>query len=223
MSLGALFWMLLEVEPAHALTGNLITPVFCNAVSGYRFYDPNLQLWLNRDPIEEDGGMKLYGFVKDSPINYLDLFGLIGFSGNCYQYAINVPNGGSGPNGKTVDTYGAYPGIYGGEVDIIRMKKGSVICSEILRRIKKDFSNDPNVKEMATGDCQKGYHKIRAEIDPNDVGFHFKRQDPDSRWSEISTFTEPPIKCNPKIPYTKGDKQCPDTCVPDVTASSSPK
>ena len=29
---------------------------------GYRFYAPALMRWLNRDPIEEDGGLNLYGF-----------------------------------------------------------------------------------------------------------------------------------------------------------------
>jgi RHS repeat-associated protein len=43
---------------------------------GYRFYDPNLQRWLNRDPIMEGGGMNLYGFVLNDPIDSIDLVGL---------------------------------------------------------------------------------------------------------------------------------------------------
>jgi RHS repeat-associated protein len=30
---------------------------------GFRFYDPNLQRWINRDPIGEVGGINLYGFL----------------------------------------------------------------------------------------------------------------------------------------------------------------
>jgi RHS repeat-associated protein len=45
---------------------------------GYRFYDPDLQRWLNRDPIMEMGGINLYRFVANNPINYLDSFGLGG-------------------------------------------------------------------------------------------------------------------------------------------------
>jgi len=45
---------------------------------GYRFYDPNLQRWPNRDPIEESGGINLYGFVENSPLNGVDLLGLEG-------------------------------------------------------------------------------------------------------------------------------------------------
>jgi RHS repeat-associated protein len=46
---------------------------------GYRFYDANLQRWLNRDPIMEAGGINLYGFVGNSPVNSLDSFGLYGY------------------------------------------------------------------------------------------------------------------------------------------------
>ena len=44
----------------------------------YRFYDPNLQRWLNQDPIEEDGGNNLYNYVANNPVNYFDLLGLDG-------------------------------------------------------------------------------------------------------------------------------------------------
>ena len=42
----------------------------------YRYYDPNLQRWLNRDPIGELGGINLYVFVGSSPVYRVDLFGL---------------------------------------------------------------------------------------------------------------------------------------------------
>ena len=42
---------------------------------GYRFYDPNLQRWLNRDPSEEDGGINLYAFAANNPNQYLDADG----------------------------------------------------------------------------------------------------------------------------------------------------
>ena len=62
---------------------------------GYRFYDPNLQRWINRDPINEEGfdlfdypraaRRSYYGhdfaFLKNSPIDLVDLFGLKVFSG----------------------------------------------------------------------------------------------------------------------------------------------
>lgn len=72
LSLDALFWLLLGGESAHARKENIITPVFCNAVSGYRFYDPNLQRWLNRNLLEEQGGINLYEFVGNRPISNID-------------------------------------------------------------------------------------------------------------------------------------------------------
>jgi uncharacterized protein RhaS with RHS repeats len=32
--------------------------------------------WLSRDPIEEQGGVNLYGYVENDPINWVDPFGL---------------------------------------------------------------------------------------------------------------------------------------------------
>jgi hypothetical protein len=42
---------------------------------GYRWYDPNLQRWLNRDPIFEAGGINLYGFVGNNTPNLVDTDG----------------------------------------------------------------------------------------------------------------------------------------------------
>ena len=46
-----------------------------NAISGYRFFNPELGRWINRDPIEEEGGLNLYGFVKNDSINGIDYLG----------------------------------------------------------------------------------------------------------------------------------------------------
>ena len=48
---------------------------------GYRFYSPTLGRWLTRDPMEEDGGANLYGFVLNSPIDVMDVLGLFSFQG----------------------------------------------------------------------------------------------------------------------------------------------
>jgi RHS repeat-associated protein len=47
---------------------------------GYRFYDPSNGRWLNRDPIEEEGGVNLYNFVENNPINWVDFLGLVDLS-----------------------------------------------------------------------------------------------------------------------------------------------
>lgn len=39
------------------------------------FYDPSAQRWLNRDPIQERGGLNLYGYVGNSCPNSFDPWG----------------------------------------------------------------------------------------------------------------------------------------------------
>jgi RHS repeat-associated protein len=43
----------------------------------YRAYDSNLARWINRDPIAEQGGLNLYGYVENCPTSTRDPLGLI--------------------------------------------------------------------------------------------------------------------------------------------------
>ncbi len=43
---------------------------------GHRFYDPIWGRWINRDPIEEAGGLNLYGFCGNDGVNQADFLGL---------------------------------------------------------------------------------------------------------------------------------------------------
>jgi RHS repeat-associated protein len=56
---------------------------FWHAQSGlnltyFRAYDPSLGRWLSRDPIEEFGGLNLYGYSFNSPTSLIDVLGLTG-------------------------------------------------------------------------------------------------------------------------------------------------
>jgi RHS repeat-associated protein len=53
---------------------------------GYRYYDPNLQRWLNQDPIGELGGLNLYQSFFNSPGTFVDRNGL----DNLYVTAANM-------------------------------------------------------------------------------------------------------------------------------------
>ncbi len=59
---------------------------YTHAVSGlhlavFRAYDPGLARWLNRDPMQEAGGLNLYAYVLNDPLNYFDPYGLKGWNG----------------------------------------------------------------------------------------------------------------------------------------------
>jgi len=60
---------------------------------GFRYYDPETGRWLNRDPIEEQGGYNLYGFVGNNGMNEWDYNGLISLrpvllhDGDAFAYA----------------------------------------------------------------------------------------------------------------------------------------
>lgn len=43
----------------------------------YRYYDPAMGRWPSRDPIEEEGGINLYGFVGNDGVNHWDRLGLL--------------------------------------------------------------------------------------------------------------------------------------------------
>jgi len=78
-----------------------------NAISGYRYFNPELGRWINRDPIGEEGGLNVYGFVGNRAADRFDSLGLYTISdaikslenskiqpGNGYYYVhgYRIPN-----------------------------------------------------------------------------------------------------------------------------------
>ena len=55
---------------------------------GYRYYTPSTGRWLSRDPIEEQGGRNICGFVNNNPLSRIDAVGLD---------AVPLPIGGPDP------------------------------------------------------------------------------------------------------------------------------
>ena len=56
--------------------------------TAFAYYDPGVQKWLNRDPIQERGGVNLYAFVANAPPNAVDQNGLVGNPGDYVQCVV---------------------------------------------------------------------------------------------------------------------------------------
>ncbi len=46
---------------------------------GYRYYNPDLGRWVNRDPIGARGGLNFYAFTANAPLVGVDILGLTGW------------------------------------------------------------------------------------------------------------------------------------------------
>ncbi len=85
-----------STKPADSETGLLYY--------GYRYYNPATGRWPSRDPIGEEGGVNLYGFIENNAITSFDLNGLkkiyVGWYG---ANAAPPPIGINGVNKQVID------------------------------------------------------------------------------------------------------------------------
>ncbi len=75
---------------------------------GYRFYHPFLMRWLNRDPIEEDGGVNLYAFCGNYASGLYDGLGLF----TIHIHTDELGHVGISNKAGTTFDYGRYHGKY---------------------------------------------------------------------------------------------------------------
>jgi len=123
----------------------LLVAVVGMVEDAHAFYDPGLQRWINRDPIQELGGLNLYDYVGNNPMNLFDLFGLKNWNcqetqnilddvkteslieayfnhtawpwGGAYDFKVNQAGDTFDVNGQTMnaDQFGNYVAGYGGQ------------------------------------------------------------------------------------------------------------
>jgi RHS repeat-associated protein len=79
---GAFGELIRATGPMASVNPFLFSTEYRDAESGFyyygcRYYNPTTGRWIGRDPAEEEvGGLNLYGFVGNSPLNYVDWLGL---------------------------------------------------------------------------------------------------------------------------------------------------
>jgi RHS repeat-associated protein len=132
----------------------------------YRAYDPNLQRWLNRDPIGELGGLNVYRFVRNNSVNYTDATGEAPGTATTYQ---NLPPaivfGGGAPA-----TYG-YPITPNGAGVQLLSIAGEATAASLLTLAPEPASKvgaailwaDAYDKAIALGSGDKTYYQKAAE------------------------------------------------------------
>jgi RHS repeat-associated protein len=119
---------------------------------GYRYYDPVTGRWPSRDPIEERGGMNLYGFVWNKGVNTVDLLG----------NAEIVPHGFKGVFSSR-DQAGSYGSLWSQlltkNADNVREYCGIICCKNVNNFIisypnagpDRDYSIDQNKNKVFFG------------------------------------------------------------------------
>ena len=61
-----------DIDADFGFTGDYFHKASGLSLTLYRAYDPNLGRWLAHDPIGENGGLNLYGYCANDPINAVD-------------------------------------------------------------------------------------------------------------------------------------------------------
>ena len=90
-------------------------------------------------------------------------------------------------------------------------------CLEWIKRVKRDFHNDPNVRRPRVGHCPLGYHKIRLWLAADGTFAHMSRQDEGgtlvakARPKQATVSVQEPER----DPQNKTDEDCGALCVPN--------
>jgi len=143
---------------------------------GYRYYDPGTGRWVSRDPIAELGGLNLYGFALNDPVEYVDKLGMTCLS--CNAVPAQGPDADAGGGGAghacktgTLTFTTSQPKAIGSEKDIKKKCNGAAACSypEYRDSIKCEKCKGCNWKLVVKvkADCKIFY------ADPTKVNVQF--------------------------------------------------
>ncbi len=155
-------------------------------VSAFAYYQPDEGRWINRDPIEENGGINIYAFVGNSSIDHVDIVGLRSL-GECIRapgtsFTIFISDYGSG---------GYYPPVSTGSPRIsadieVTLDKDECKCvcekPRFIQFEQKGFLR----RDSSTLTGRRWYYRSLVEDgygSPSGMGRYYKRSPPTRRFS----------------------------------------
>jgi len=153
-----------------------------------RWYDPVTGRWLSKDPIGFEGGLNLYAFCGDDPVNWRDPWGEQKDGPYLQPNSPYLPNGGL-PPGCTPDWPSGRP-PYGGRPWIQNPSTG-----------EKWFPHtSPNEWPHYDSDRENHYPERRGIPEPNRKRPPKPNQSPTNPWTKPTPQVKPWWKGLPKIP-----------------------
>jgi RHS repeat-associated protein len=180
----------------------------------YRWYAPQLQRWPNRDPIQERGGVNLYGFVMNQPLRFMDRWGLastpdgvdwggqgskVPSKGNCWRFACGDPL----KPGENHD------GIPPGYLFDVPRPSPAMMCLSMMEAMIGKGARTPK-----KNCCDAGFHRITIQFSRTMDDPHFSREFSDGTWWDKIGDLPPEKRKGPKD-VAPSYQKCGELCVPD--------
>lgn len=150
--------------------------LFLGVLESWAVYDPSTGRWLSRDPIQEQGGLNLYGYAYNDPINLVDPYGLDIIVNNT-GVPIVVSGDPGANNGSGAQQFGVVPPDgkpHGGADNPIPSWKDRSTADKYADDLKKDpnakppspddtiqdvdYYDDPNSKDHNKNHCKHQVH-----------------------------------------------------------------
>jgi RHS repeat-associated protein len=128
-----------------------------------RMYDPNLQRWIQRDPIGEQGGINLYQFVGNNPLSNIDpdgLYARVTVTGPDVEIEIPLTFRGKGATPENIRRF---------QDAIQKMWSGQFGQYHVTAKITKPAKDCPRDKRNIIDVPHKVPKVQRAFVNPDDI------------------------------------------------------